>query len=140
MSFPGSEAFRDKVIARAQEYTGNPHFLESIEERLIVRHDDAMVRRRQLEECFVRRAVARDGAVVLGQPEARARVPIAVREQREFVDHRRGDRDVDVTQDSPKLYVQVDLELEGHQQRICVEEDDPRHRFRALMPSYMGLR
>ena len=140
MPFPGSEAFRDQVIARAQEYTGNPDFLESIEERLIVRHNDSVVRRRQLEERVVRRAVARDGAVVLSEPEARARIPIPVREQPEFVDHGRGDRDVDVTQDPPKLCVEVDLELEGHQQRVCVEEDDPRHRFRALMLSYMGLR
>jgi len=127
------------MIARTQEYARDPRFLEPIEERLIVRHNDSVMRRRQVEERVVRRAVARDGAIVLRESETRARVPIPVREECEFVDHGRRDCDVDLSKDPPKLGIQMNVELEGHQQSIRVEEDDSRHRFRAFMPSYMGL-
>src|SRR5437899_463058 len=67
------------------------------------------------------------------------RVPVVVRQQGELGEDRRRDRHVDVPQDATEFCIEMDLELERHEEGVRVEEGESRHRFRASMPNYLAL-
>jgi len=58
MPFFKSKAFGDQMIAGAEEDAGNPCGLQSVKERLIVRHDDGAMGRRKIKESVIRGSVA----------------------------------------------------------------------------------
>jgi hypothetical protein len=113
--------------------------MPSVEERLVVRDDGGAVLRGEIQERIVRGSVAFDDPVLLREPLCRLRVPVMVREQGEFGEDRRRDRDLDVPEDAAELRIEMDLELERHQEGVRIEEGESRHRFRASMPKYMAL-
>ncbi len=140
MPFPGSQAFRDEMVARSEEDARNARRRQSVEERLIVRDDDGVVRRGEIEKRIVRGSAALDDPVVLRQPLRGPRVPVVVRQQGELGEDRRRDRHLDIPEDATEFRIEMDLELERHEQGVRVEEDESRHRFRASVPNYLALR
>lgn len=127
------------MIAGSQEDARDARRPESFEERLVVRHDDGAMRRREVEERVVRGPVAFHPAVLSCETQRGPGVPIGLGEDGQLRQHGRRDRDLDIAHDSAQLRVEVDLELERHQEGVRVEQDEPRHRFRASVPNYMGL-
>jgi len=128
------------MVARSEEDARNAGGLQSVEERLVVRHDDGPLVPREIEEGVVRGAVTFDGPIVLRELSGSPRVPVVVCQQVQLRQDRRGNRDLDVADDPAELRIQMDLELERHEQGVRVEKDESRHRFRASMPKYMALR
>jgi len=135
-----SEPFGDEVVARSEEDARNSRRPQPVEEWLVVRDDDGAVLGGEIEERIVGRSVAFDGPVILRQPLRGPCVPIMVRQKGELREDRRRDRHLNVPEDPAELRIEVDLELEGHEEGVRVEEGESRHRFRASMPNYMALR
>ena len=127
------------MVARSEEDARNARGLQSVEERLVVRHDDRPSFRGEIEERIVRGAVTFDGPIVFRELRRGARVPVVVRQQVQFCQHRCRNRDLDVADDASELRIEMDLKLERHEQCVGVKQDESRHRFRASMPKYMAL-
>jgi len=128
------------MVARSEEDTRNAGGLQPIQERLVVRHDDGPLFRREVEEGVVRGAMAFDGPVVFRESCRGPRVAVVVRQDVELGQDGRRNRDVYFAHDATEFRIEMELELERHEQRVRVKKDEPRHRFRASMPKYMGLR
>ena len=128
------------MVARSEEDTRNPGGLQSVEERLVVRHDDGPLFRGEVEERVVRGAVTLDGPVVFRELCRGPRVAVVIRQEVQLRQDGGRNRDLDVTDDATELRIEMDLELERHEQRVGVKEDEARHRFRPSKPKYMGLR
>jgi len=139
MPFPASQPFGDEMVARSEEDARNARRLQSVEERLVVCDHDRAVLRGEIEERIVRGSVAFHDPVVLREPLRGARVPVVVRQQGKLGEDRRRNRHLDVPEDAAQLRIEMDLELEGHEEGVRVEEGELRHRFRASMPKYMAL-
>ena len=139
MPFPGSQAFRDEMVARSEEDARNTRDRQSVEERPVVRDDDGVVRRGEIEKRIVSRSVALNDPVVLRQSLRGPRVPVVVRQQSELCEDRRRDRHLDIAEDATKFRIEMDLELERHEQGVRVEEGESRHRFRSSVTNYMAL-
>ena len=127
------------MVARSEEDARNTRDRQSVEERPVVRDDDGVVRRGEIEKRIVSRSVALNDPVVLRQSLRGPRVPVVVRQQSELCEDRRRDRHLDIAQDATELRIEMNLELERHEEGVCVEEDEPGHRFRASVPNYMAL-
>jgi len=126
------------MIPGPQEHSRDSRGFQPVEERLIVRHDDGTVRHREFEERIVRGTVSLDRAVLLREACGGARITIVIRHQCELRQDRARNGDLDVAQDAMELRLKVDLELERHEQRIRVEQDESGHRFRPSVLKYMG--
>ena len=127
------------MIARSEEDARNSRRLESVEERLVVRHDDRPVLGSEIEERIVRGSVAFDESVLLREPLRGPRVAVVIRQQSQLGQDRGRDRHLDLPEDPAEFRVEMDLELERHEEGVRIEEGESRHRFRASMPNYMGL-
>ena len=127
------------MVARSKENTWNAGGLQSVQKRLIIRHDDRPSFCSEVEERVIRGAVTFDGPVVLREPCRGPRVAVVVGQQVQLCQHGGRNRDLDVADDASELCVEMDLELERHEQRVGVKQDESRHRFRASMPKYMAL-
>jgi len=127
------------MVARSEEDARNARGLQSVEERLVVRDHDRMVLRGEVEKRIVGGSVAFDKPVVLREALRGPRIPVVVRQQVELGEDRRRDRHLDVPEDAVELRIKMDLELERHEDRVRVEEDESRHRFRPSMLNYMAL-
>ncbi len=128
------------MVAGPQEDAGNARGLESLEERLVVRHHDRTVRRREVEEGVVRGTMALDRPVVPREALRGPRLAIGLGEDGQLREDGRRHRDVDVAEDAAQLGIQVDLELERHQERVGVEEDESGQRFRTARAGYLTMR
>ena len=127
------------MVAGSEEDTWNAGGLQSVEERLVVRHDNGPLLRREIEECVIRGAVTFDGPVVLREPCRGPRVAVVVRQQVQLRQDGGRNRHLDITDDASELRIEMDLELERHEQCVGVKQDESRHRFRASMPKYLAL-
>ena len=127
------------MVARSEEDSRNTRRHQSVQERLVIRDHDGVVLRGEIEKRIVGGSVALDDPVVLRQPLRGPRVPVVVRQQGELGEDRRRDRHLDIPEDATEFRIEMDLELERHEQGVRVEEDESRHRFRASMPKYLGL-
>ena len=127
------------MVARSEEDARNARGLQSVQERLVVGDDDGVVLGGKVHQRIVGGSVAFDDPVVLRKALRGPRLPVVVRQQGELVEDRRRDRHVDVPQDATKFCIEMDLELEGHEEGVRVEEGESRHRFRASMPNYLAL-
>ena len=127
------------MVARSEEDARNARGLQSVQEQLVVRDDDGVAVRGEVEKRIVRGSVAFDDPVVLRKALRGPRLPVVVRQQGELVEDRCRDRHVDVPQDATEFCIEMDLELEGHEEGVRVEEGESRHRFRASMPNYLAL-
>ena len=128
------------MVAGSEEDTWNAGGLQSVEERLVVRHDNGPLLRREIEECVIRGAVTFDGPIVFREPCRGPRVPVVVRQDVQLCQDGGRNRNLDVADDPTQLRIEMDLELERHEQRVRVKKDEPTHRFRASMLKYMALR
>jgi len=128
------------MVARSEENTRNPGGLQSVEERLVVRHDDGPLFRGEVEERVVRGAVTLDGPVVFRELCRGPGIPVVIRQEVELRQDGGRNRHLDVAHDATELRIEMDLELERHEQRVGVKKDEARHRFRPSMPKYMALR
>jgi len=127
------------MVARSKEDTRNAGGLQSVEEQLIVRHDDGSLSRGEIQKRVVGGAVTFDDPVVLRELGGSARVPVVVRQQVELRQNWGGNRDLYVADNATELRIQMDVELERHKKGVRVKKDESRHRFRASMPKYMAL-
>src|SRR5437763_946416 len=73
-------------------------------------------------------------------PQAGAGLSVPLGQKFQFGQDGLRDGDIGVPQQSLDLPVEVYAELEGHEERIRVEQDEPRHRFRPSMPTYLAVR
>ncbi len=128
------------MVARSQEDSRNASGLQSVEERLVVRDDDGPMLSGELQKRIVRGAVTFDDSVVLRELRRGSGVPVVVGQQGKLGEDRGRDRDIDIAYHPTQLRVEVDLELERHQEGVRVKQDESRHRFRASMPNYMAMR
>ena len=93
----------------------------------------------KLEKRVVRRAVTFDGPVVLRELGGGLRIAVVVGQQVQLRQDGGRNRHLDITDDASELRIEMDLELERHEQCVGVKQDETRHRFRASMPKYMAL-
>ena len=128
------------MIARTEEDPRNAGGFQSVQEGLVVRHDDGPLLRGEVEECVVRGAVTFDDPVIFRELRRGSRVPVVVRQDVELCQDGRRNRNLDVSHDATELGIEMDLELERHEEGVRIQQDESRHRFRASMPNYMGLR
>lgn len=109
------------MIPRAKEDARDPRGFQAIEERLVVRDDDGPMFRREVEKRVISGTVAFNRPVMRCEALRRLGVPVAFREQSQLRSDRRGNRDVDVPKDATQLGVEMNLELEGHEEGVRVE-------------------
>src|SRR5439155_88420 len=127
----------------ARDGPGDRHRFFDLEYPLVVRvllPDDLPAARRQSDPLAAGREVSGDqtlpdkledslGCALLAQADEHA----------ELAEDRRRDRHVDVPQDATEFCIEMDLELERHEEGVRVEEGESGHRFRASMPNYLAL-
>ncbi len=83
----------------------------------------------------------RDEVVAGSQEDAGdARGPESFEERLVVRHDDRADRHVDVPENASQLCIQVDLELEGHQEGVRIEEDESGQRFRTIRSAYLTMR
>ena len=134
MPFPApSEAFQDQVAPRAKEGTGHAERLEAVKERLVVRDYDRAELLAEFEQGVVRAPVSLHGAVLRREPLARPRIPVVGREQAELLEDGSRHGDVHITEEATELRLQIDPELEGHEERVGIEEHGSGHRNRTTV-------
>jgi len=127
------------MVSRAEEEPRDPFLSKPLEERLIVRDDDRAIRSRKVQQGVIG-GTRVDHSISARQPQASTGFSVPLGQKFQFGDDRLRDGDIGVPQQSLDLPVEVHAELEGHQERIRVEQDEPRHRFRPSMPTYLAVR
>lgn len=128
------------MVAGSEEDARNPSGPQSVQEGLVIRHDDGPLLRGEVEERVIRGAVTFDDPIVFREFRRGPGVPVVVRQQVELRQDGRRNRDLDIANHAPELRVEMDLELEWHQEGVRIQQDESRHRFRASMPNYLALR
>src|SRR5438552_3258771 len=128
------------MVSRAEEEPRDPFLSKPLEERLIVRDDDRAIRSRKVQQGVIGGTRRVDHTISARQPQAGTGLPIPLGQKFQFGEDRFRDGDIGVPQQSLDLPVEVHAELEGHQERIRVEQDEPRQRLRPSMPAYFEVR
>ena len=128
------------MVSRAEEQSRDPFLSKPLEERLVVRDDDRPKRRRKVQQGVIGGTRRIDHSISARQPQAGTGLSVPLGQKFQFGEDRLREGDIGVPQQSLNLPVEIHAELEGHQERIRVEQDEPRHRFRPSMPTYLAVR
>lgn len=117
------------MVAGAQEDPGHAEAAEAIEQRLVQRDDGGSVDLGQIHQRVVRRIAGFDRPELPCEPKGGPGVPVSLRQDSKFIQDRTRHGDIDVAEESTQFGLEVDPELERHEERIRVEEDDSGHVF-----------
>src|SRR5207249_11977619 len=124
------------MVARSKENTWNAGGLQSVQKRLVVRHDDRPSFCSEIEKRVVRRAVTFDGPVVLRELGGGPRIAVVLGQQVQLRQHGGRNRHPDLTDHASELRLEMDLERERPEQGVGLKQDETQHRCRASKRQY----
>ena len=113
---------------------------QSVEERLVVRHDDRPLSLAEIKKYVIGGPGRLDDPVTRRQTQRGLGVAIPLGQEFEFREDGSWHHDIRGPQKPLEFRLEIHAELKGHEKGVRVEQDELGHRFRALKRSYMGVR
>ena len=128
------------MVPGAQEDSGDGCNAQSLEQGLVVRHDDRSLPLAEIEKDVICRPGGLEDPVPRRETQRGLGVAIALRQELEFCQNGSRHDDIRSPEEALEFRLEIHPELEGHEKGVCVEQDELGHRFRTLKASYMGMR
>ena len=128
------------MVPGAQEDSGDGCNAQSLEQRLVVRHDDRSMPLAEIEKDVICGPGCLKDSVPCGETQRGLGVAVSLRQELEFRQDRSRNDDIWSSQEALEFRLEIHPELEGHEKGVRVEQDELGHRFRTLKASYMGIR
>jgi hypothetical protein len=128
------------MVPGAQEDAGDRCNAQSLEQGLVVRHDDRSLPLAEIEKDVIGGPGGLEGPVPRRETQRGLGVAIALSQELEFCQDGSRDDDIWSPEEALEFRLEIHPELEGHEKGVCVEQDELGHGFRTLKASYMGMR